>query len=158
MTTESTTRSFAIPKRGERVPLFTGRTSRGDEVRLRDFYLRRNLALVFTHNVDCEACQEILRDLVTIRPAVQAEVGEIVVVNSGASVDADLPYPILLDSHNEIHQRYGLLDANGQPRAAIFLVDRYGVVFESSIDAGAHTMLPVHDIPSWMEFIACRCS
>ncbi len=158
MTTKSATAQSTTPKRGERLPLFTGQTPQGGVVRLRDFYLRRNLALVFTHGPDCDACRQVLHDLVTIRPAVQAEVGEILVVISGTSVDTDLPYPVLLDGENEIHQRFGLLDANGQPRAAIFLVDRYGVVFESSIATEAHSMLPVRDIPGWMEFIACRCS
>ncbi len=159
MTTESATKGSAIPNRGERLPLFTGQTPRGEQIRLRDFYLRRNLALVFTHGLDCDVCQQILHDLVSIRPAVQAEAGEILAVISSTSASApDLPYPVLLDRDNEIHRRYGLIDANGQPRAAIFLVDRYGVVFESSNVTETHALLPVRDIPSWMEFIACRCS
>ena len=159
MTTESAHAVAAIPQRGERLPGFSGKTPSGEAIRLRDFYLRRNLALVFTHGPECSACRELLAGLAEHRSAVQAEAGEILAVIPGDAKDLpELPYPILLDGDEQVHRGYGLLDAKGRARAALFLVDRYGVVFEASVAGADHAMLSAGEVPSWLEFIACRCS
>ncbi len=128
-------------------------------IRLRDFYLRRNLALVFTHGPECATCRDYLTELNERRAAIQAEAAEILAVVADHDVDvAAFPFPIALDPDDEIHGRYGLIDTDGRARAAIFLVDRYGVVFEVSVANDAHEMLAASEVPGWLEFIACRCS
>ena len=158
MTIESTRTIATLPARGGRLPSFTSVTPSGDPIRLRDFYLRRNLALVFTHGADCPKCRAYLTALNERRAVVQAEAAEILAVVSNDTNVADYSFPIALDPDGEIHRRYGLVDADGRPGAAIFLVDRYGVVFEASTANDAHDMLAAEDVPGWLEFIACRCS
>jgi peroxiredoxin len=161
VTIESTSRHAATstPARGDRLPGFSGKQPSGEDIRLRDFYLRRNLALVFTHGPECSACREYLVDLAERRAAVQAEAADVLaVVPADAEQLPELPFPVVLDDDAVIHRRYGLLDADDRPRAAIFLVDRYGVVFEASITDADHAMLPAEEVPGWLEFIACRCS
>ncbi len=158
MTIESIRTLPVVPARGDRLPNFTGTTPSGDPIRLRDSYLRRNLALVFTHGAECVACREFLTELNERRDAIHAEAAEILAVVSGDAHVAAFPFPIALDPDREIHRRYGLVDAGGSPRAAIFLVDRYSVVFEVSVANDAHEMLAASEVPGWLEFIACRCS
>ncbi|MGA7668770.1 MAG: redoxin domain-containing protein [Nitrolancea sp.] len=158
MTIESTRTIATVPARGDRLPSFTGTTPTGDPIRLRDFYLRRNLALIFTHGAECGACRDYLTELNERRAAIHAEAAEILAVIPDDSDAAPFPFPIALDAGNQIHRRYGLVDADGRPRAAIFLVDRYGIVFEVSVASDEHTMLAAEEVPGWLEFIACRCS
>ena len=159
MRTEIAHEVTAIPARGDRLPGFAGKSPAGQDIRLRDFYLRRNLALVFTHDEECAACRRYLIDLAERRAEVQAEAGEILVVVPGRAEHLpELPCPIVIDVDGEIHRRYGLIDADEHSRAAIFLVDRYGIVFEASVADGDHAMLPAAEVPEWLEFIACRCS
>ncbi len=159
MTTRSANSTTPIPQRGDRLPSFSGKTQNGSDVRLHDFYLRRNLALVFTHGADCARCQAYLHGLAERRDAIQAEAGEVLAVATEALDDApEWPFPVLLDVGNEIHRRYGLIDPNNEPRVAIFLVDRYGIVFEMSLADADHAMLQPDEVPGWLEFIACRCS
>lgn len=159
MTIESVEKVAPIPRRGDRLPDFSTKTPSGEDIRLRDFYMRRNLAVVFTHDPECAACREYLSGLAERRAAVQAEAADVLAVIPGEPTSIpELPFPIALDPDDEIHRRYGLLNADGGPRAAIFLVDRYGIVFEVSVAGENHAMLSVDEVPGWLEFIACRCS
>ena len=153
----------APPKRGEQIPAFSGTTADGRALGTRYYYMRRNLALVFTHGPECPHCRALLRELGELEEAVQAEAGETLAVVPAAGEElrglaAELPFPVVGDPDLAIHRRYGLVDAQGAPRAAIFVADRYGVVFEASIADEAHRMLEAAEVPGWLEFIACRCT
>lgn len=164
MTSSSQTR-IAIPTRGDRLPLFTGQTPEGAPLRLRDFYMRRNLALVFSDAPDYATTRDLLHGLAERRAAVHAEAGEVLAVISG-DVDGvrqfveerSLPFPIVVDPDNAVHARYGLLDATGKPRAAIFLADRFGTIFEASVATDDGQIMAASEVPGWLEFIACRCT
>jgi peroxiredoxin len=125
--------------------------------------MRRNLALVFTHGPECTACRALLAELGELEEAVRAEVGQTLAVvpaeaDALAELAATLPFPLLADPDGAIHARYGLVDDDGSPRAAIFVADRYGIVFHPSVADEEHAMLPAAEVPGWLEFIACRCS
>lgn len=154
-----------IPTRGDRIPDFTGTTADGATLRTRDLYLRRNLALAFTHGPDCPACRDLLRGLARQERAVQAEAGQTVaVVPAGReaaerlALELDLGFPVIADEDLSAHRRYGLVDPAGHPLAAIFVADRYGTVFHASVADAAHDMLAADEVPGWLEFVACRCS
>lgn len=163
--TSSAPTSTAIPTRGDQLPLFSGQTPEGVPVRLRDFYMRRNLALVFSDAPGYAATRNLMRGLAERRAAVQAEAGEALAVISG-DVDGvrqfvkelSLPFPVVVDPDNAIHARYGLLDADGEPRAAIFLADRFGTIFEASVATDEEKIMHAEEVPGWLEFIACRCT
>lgn len=164
---QSTEAARQIPGRGDALRGFTTVDPDGRPVRTRDFYPRRNLALVFTHGPACPACRDLLRELVARRVAAQAEAGEILAVIPGTRDEAtrlrhelDLTYPIAVDEDGSIHRRYGLTDIDGSPLAGIFVADRYGTIFESSVaeTSDRHPSLDAGDIPGWLEFIACRCT
>jgi peroxiredoxin len=161
----STQATIAVPTRGDRLPLFSGQTPEGAPLRLRDFYMRRNLALVFSDAPDYAATRDLLRGLAERRAAVQAEVGEVLAVISGAADSVRqfvaalaLPFPVIVDSDNAIHARYGLLAPDGMPRAAIFLADRFGTIFEASVSSDEGQIMAADEVPGWLEFIACRCT
>lgn len=160
---QTTTTTATPPKRGEQIPAFTATTPDGRTLGTRDFYMRRNLALVFTHGPECAACRALLTELGRLEAAVQAEAGETLAVvpadgDALRELAAELPFPVVADPDGAIHRRYGLLDEQGAPRAAIFITDRYGVVFEPSLADDEHRMLAADEVPGWLEFIACRCS
>jgi peroxiredoxin len=153
----------AVPQRGEQIPSFSGRTPDGRTLGTRDFYMRRNLALVFTHGPECAACKTLLRELAAREEAVRAEAGETLAVVPGdlvpvSAMSEGLPFPVVVDGDLALHRRYSLVDAAGKPQAAIFAVDRYGTVFEPSVADADHAMMPADEVPGWLEFIACRCS
>jgi peroxiredoxin len=153
------------PARGELIHDFSAPTPEGTMMRLRDvYYLRRNLALVFTHGPECDQCRDLLRDLAIERALLRAEDGEILAVVPGdreaagqLRSDLRLPYPVVVDEDGSVYDRYRLLTPDGAPKAAIFTTDRYGTVFEASIANDAHEMMPASEVPGWLEFIACEC-
>jgi peroxiredoxin len=163
--TSSTKTISTIPTRGDRLPLFTGQTPEGAPLRLRDFYMRRNLALVFSDEPEYTTIRDLLRGLAERREAVQAEAGETLAVISGDPervrqfvAELALPFPVVVDSDNAIHARYGLLDTDDAPRAAIFLADRFGTIFEASVATDDGQIMLASEVPGWLEFIACRCT
>ncbi|HEX3723317.1 MAG TPA: redoxin domain-containing protein [Nitrolancea sp.] len=165
MTTSPARVGSPIPTRGDLLPGFSGETPTGDKIRLRDFYMRRNLALVFTDGPDYAATRDLLRGLVERRAAVHAEAGETLAVISGdpstvrdLAATLEISFPVVVDGDNAIHQRYGLVDASGEPCAAIFLADRFGTVFEASLATDEQPIMGADEVPGWLEFIACRCT
>ncbi|HET7035164.1 MAG TPA: redoxin domain-containing protein [Thermomicrobiaceae bacterium] len=153
----------APPARGEQIPAFSGNTADGRTLGTRDFSMRRNLALIFTHGPECSTCRALLRELGRLEEAVRAEAGETLAVVPAEGEElrrlaAELPFPVIGDPDLAIHRRYGLVDERGAPRAAIFVTDRYGVVFEPSLADDEHRMLEAAEVPGWLEFIACRCT
>ncbi len=158
-------RGARTPGRGEQIIDFSAPTPEGTIMRSRDvYYLRRNLALVFTHGPECRGCRDLLGDLAAERMSVRKEDGEILAVIPGSREavgqlrdDLGLSYPVVADEERTIFQRYRLVTPDGGLRAAIFATDRYGTVFEPSIANDAHEMMPAEEIPGWLEFIACEC-
>ena len=155
----------ATPSRGDRIPDFSAPTADGTTLRTRDLYLRRNLALAFTHGPDCAACRDLLRGLARQVGAAHAEAGQIVaIVPAGREAVArlceelDLGFPVVADGDLAAHRRYGLVDPEGGARAALVVADRYGTVFEASVADATHRMMVPDEVPRWLEFVACRCS
>lgn len=155
----------ATPARGDRIPDFSALTADGSTLRTRDLYLRRNLALAFTHGPDCAACRELLRGLARQEAAARAEVGQIVAVVPAEQEavarlrdELDLGFSVVADPDLAAHRRYGLTDRDGGALAALFVADRYGTIFDASVADAAHRMMAPDEVPGWLEFVACRCS
>ncbi|HET9017576.1 MAG TPA: redoxin domain-containing protein [Thermomicrobiaceae bacterium] len=155
----------ATPARGDRIPDFTAPTADGATLRSRDLYLRRNLALAFTHGPDCAACRELLRGLARQVGAARAQVGQIVAVVPASpeaamalALELDLGFPVVADADLAVHRRYGLVGPDSDARAALFVADRYGIVFDASVADAAHRVMAPAEVPGWLEFVACRCS
>lgn len=153
----------AIPRRGDQIVDFTAPTADGGVLRTRDYYLRWNLALVFTHGPDCAACRDLLRGLARQHGATQAAAGQVIAVVAAAPAAAealcrelDLPFPVVADGDLAVHARYGLV-AGGAPRAALFVTDRYGTIYDASVADAAHRMMAPDEVPGWLEFVACEC-
>ncbi len=158
-------RGARTPGRGEQIIDFSAPTPEGTILRSRDvYYLRRNLALIFTHGPECKGCRDLLRELAAERASVRKEDGEILAVIPGSRAavgqlrgELGLSYPVVADEECTIFQRYRLVTPDGIARAAIFATDRYGTVFEPSIANDSHEMMPAEEVPGWLEFISCEC-
>jgi hypothetical protein len=150
MTTITPARDTRIPGRGDQMPWLTGPTPEGTILATRSFYMRRNLALVFTG--DGHDAQDWAAEAASMRPAAREEAGEIVVI-SPPGVDTGIT-PDIIDHDGAVAARVGLA-ASDLP--ALFITDRYGKVFVSNRGATPEDVRP-SDIPGWLEFVACRCS
>lgn len=139
----------AVPERGQTVPTLTGPTLEGGQLRTRDFYMRRNLAIVFL-GASPEAW---VKEASAVRELANAEAGEIILVAS-EEIDA-LDLPTLFDRDGQFAARFGLA-ADDLP--AIFVTDRFGTLFAATHGEHGQPELSPADIPGWLEFIACRCS
>ena len=157
------TRTRPPIERGDRIPDFTAPAAGEGTVSTRRYYLRRNLALVFTHRWPCAACQDYLRAMAQHIEALRAEPAEVVaVVPLGPQValggPAGLPFPVALADDAEIHERYGLVTDDGRPLAGVVIVDRVGTVYEAALAGEAHRLLEPEEIRSWLEFVSYECS
>jgi len=139
------------PRRGTIVPSLDGHDETGARVRTRDFYMRRNLALVFVG--DDDESQRWIVEAASIVEAAMAEVGHVLLV-APAGVDTR-GLEVMLDSEGAHRRRYGI-GCSHVP--ALFIVDRYGTLFAASHGLDGIADLRPTDIPRWLEFIACRCS
>lgn len=162
MTTTDTKR-HAIPGRGDQIDYFTATGSDGEPIRTRDYYMRRNLALVFSHGPDCAACRDLLRGLARQYAAARAEDGQVIAVVAAEPAaaealrhDLDLPFPVVADADLAVHARFGLVE-DGAPLAAIFVTDRYGTIYDASVADATHQMMAPEEVPGWLEFVACEC-
>ncbi|MDI3340164.1 MAG: DNA polymerase domain-containing protein [Sphaerobacter sp.] len=112
---------------------------------------------------DCAACRDLLRGLARQHGATQAAAGQVIAVVAAAPAAAealcrelDLPFPVVADGDLAVHARYGLV-AGGAPRAALFVTDRYGTIYDASVADAAHRMMAPDEVPGWLEFVACEC-
>jgi len=140
-----------IPGRGDRLPVLSGLTPDGGHISTRDFYMRRNLAVIFI----CAQteCADWIAAAAAVRKAAQAENGEILLVLDGTTDTGGLP--AIIDDDGMLAARCGLGEFD---RPALFIVDQYGTIFASNRGPTAEEGLRPRDIPRWLEFIACRCS
>lgn len=157
------TRTRPPVERGDRIPDFTAPAAGEGTVSTRRYYLRRNLALVFTHRWPCAACQDYLRAIAARIEAIRAEAAEVVAVlplgpEVGIGDLAALPFPIALADDAEIHERYGLVTDDGRLLAAVVIADRTGTVYEVDLADEAHRLLEPEEIRSWLEFVSYECS
>ena len=141
----------AIPGRGDRLPDLSGLTVAGGHLSTRDFYMRRNLAVIFI----CAQteCADWIAAAAAVRKAAQAEDGEILLVLDGTT-DTD-GLPAIIDADGSLRARCGLGEFDNP---ALFVIDRYGTIFAANRGPDAEPDLRPLDIPRWLEFIACRCS
>jgi hypothetical protein len=149
--TTAPTPLVTIPRRGEQFPDLTGRTPAGDRLSTRDFYMRRNLAVLVL--ADDERGAAWLGAALDIRAAAHVEAGEIVIVAPpGMATGAA---PTIVDAHGQLARGLGL-SASDLP--AVFIIDRYRTIFASNRGELSLPELTPDDVPSWLEFVACRCS
>jgi len=132
------------------MPWLSGPTVDGTVLRTRSFYMRRNLALVFTG--DGDEAQDWAAEAASMRPAARAEDGEIVVI-APPGIDVGIT-PDIVDEDHLIAASVGLTSSD---LPALFITDRYGKIFATSRGTDAVDIRP-SDIPGWLEFVACRCS
>jgi len=149
--------------RGDRIPDFTAPRIGDGTVSTRSYYLRRNLALIFTHRWPCAACQDYLWAIAGRIEAIRAEAAEVVAViplgpEVGVGDLAGLPFPVALADEAEIHERYGLVTDDGRPLAGVVIADRTGTVYEVDLADEAHRLPEPEEIRSWLEFVSYECS
>ncbi len=149
--------------RGDRIPDFTALAAGKGTVSTRRYYLRRNLALVFTHQWPCAVCLDYLRAIAGRIEAIRAEAAEVVaVLPLGTEVllgdVAALPFPVAVADNTEIHEWFGLVGNDGSPLAGVVIADRVGTVYEVELADHAHRLLEPEEIRSWLEFVSYECS
>ena len=141
----------SIPGRGDRLPDLNGVSPEGGHVSTRDYYMRRNLAVLFI----CAQteCADWISAAAAVREAARSEDGEILLVLDGATDTCGLP--AIIDHDGALAARCGLGKFD---HPTLFVTDRYGTIFVSNRGPNAEAGLRPRDIPKWLEFIACRCS
>lgn len=140
-----------IPGRGDQLPDLSGLSPNGGQISTRDYYLRRNLAVLFI----CAQteCADWIAAAAAVREAAHAEAGEILLVLDGTTDTEGLP--AIIDSDGSLAARCGLGEFD---HPALFIIDRYGTIFASNKGANAEEGLRPRDIPRWLEFVSCRCT
>ncbi len=149
--TVDTETTSAIPARGDIIPFVKGVSPNGEVISLRDYYMRRNMAVVVVG--DDEAGREWLSQVARQRDAAAREAGVIVVIAPPGVETHGLA--TIVDGDGRVHSRLGL-DPDNLP--VLFLIDRFGTLFATNVGDTATPDLGPEDIPGWLEFIACRCS
>lgn len=142
----------ATPKRGETAPDLSGRTPDGERLSLRQaYYMRRNLGILFV--ADDATGSRWLAAAAAQREAARAEAGEFVAIVPPGMETHGLP--AIVDPDGTLRARYGVTDTD---LPAVFVTDRYLTIFSTNTgDTQTPDLMP-EDIPSWLEFIAARCS
>lgn len=135
-----------------------------ETVRLRDYRRRRNVVLYFMERADCADCREKLAGLASSYGDLVFEDAEVVVVVAGAVTEIvdvkrrlGLSCPVLSDEAGEAFRRYGATDDRGRPRAAVFVADRFGEVYEAAVAGDRHELPSWEDVKSWLTFIQIQC-
>ena len=141
----------ATPGRGDRLPDLSGPTPDGGQISTRDFYMRRNLAVIFI----CAQteCADWIAAASAVRREANAENGEVLLILDGTTDTEGLP--AIVDADGSLAARCGLGEFD---RPALFVIDRYGTIFAANRGPNAESGLRPRDIPRWLEFISCRCS
>ena len=142
----------ASPEKGQLIRDFTLTSTLGQEISLSDYRGHSNLVLVFAggsvDNPDLKVLAEIAADhnrQCTLERAAQI------------SQVANLPFPLLVDEHGQIHRSAGAADKSAHPVIAIYITDRFGEVFAVYRAAQGETMPSAQEIIKWLTFINIQC-
>lgn len=139
------------PTRGDVLPLVGGVSPAGEPVSLRDYYMRRNMAVVVVG--DDETGRNWLARSVRQIDAAASEAGVIVAI-APSGVETHGLVTIVGDD-GRAQARLGL-EPTDLP--ALFLIDRFGTLFATNVGKTGTPDIGPDDIPGWLEFIACRCT
>jgi peroxiredoxin len=155
------------------LPTVAGGRASG-QVCLQDFHEDCNLALFFTHGIDCAGCMQALQafagrrldywDLDTRILAVLPEPPEKL---AGQPALAGLPFPLLSDPQNTTRQTYSGLVADGligENDSLLFVLDRYNAPYAALANHGEGEGVELFtrddvqdDILKWFEYIGVQC-
>ncbi len=123
-------------KAGDKAPAFSGATSDGSTISLRDFKDKKNLVLYFYPMDNTPGCT---REARAFRDAADrfAKSGTAIVGVSTQGVEShkrfsannELPFPLVADTDKKISSAYGVLKKHGKTaERATFLIDRKGKI------------------------------
>ncbi len=148
----------------EVVPPLTVQTPDGRTVRAWDYKQKKNLVIAFLHS-DCWRCRAFVEDLA--RHAAQLAESEAVAMlvetaPPGLLAAARLPEQLILGAEpgGVAHRKYFGADAigpTGEPRAGVFVADRYGELFACWAAREEHELPVAADVLDWLGQIEVAC-
>ena len=107
------------------------------------------------------AAARLLDELAPARSAIEAEEGRVLAVrvsDQGAAFnDWRWPFPLLLDAGGRFHARVGAVDAAGEPRASLFVTDRYREIYIATHPGQADWPGTADDVLQWLTFVNIQC-
>ena len=129
-----------------------------------DYKQHNNLVLFFMHSPRCMACRQLLRDLAkgyAEYPQLNAEV--LVISRTGIEElrelqrELGLQFPLLSDTDGKVYSAYVGRPAGGLPQTAVFVADRYGVLYYTATATDADALPGEGEIRDWLSFIEIQC-
>ncbi len=152
------------PRAGQRMPDFSLVASDGLPVRTSKYRGRRNLVLAFVDGTGCDPCRGWLSNMAGDYEEVLRHEAQVLVVVHGSLDDAgevkranNLPFPVLADVDGAVHRRVGAVTPGGQPAMAVYVVDRFGEIFNVSRTGEGDTVPAPEEVLDWLQFIEIQC-
>ncbi len=152
-------------KTGNLMPLFRlPVVGQPQQLGLWDYKQKKNLVLFFFHGPRCAACQQMLRDLAngySDYPQLDTEV--LAISEAGneelgqTQLALSLPFPLLSDIGGKVFGTYLGQMGSGSPETAVFVADRYGVLYTKATAADADELPGEREIRDWLSFIEIQC-
>ncbi len=153
-----------VPSRGDRLPDVALLAPDGAVVCASDYRQRRNLVLVFLGNPAALRSLPLLQDLAEHYGTFQSATAEVLAVIRGPAAAAEglgrqlhLPFPVLADPDGGAHRAFGAEDADGRPRPAVFVADRFGEVYHAERPAERADRPTARDLLGWLDYIEMQC-
>lgn len=141
---------------GFMLPIFTLKDSNGNEVKLGDFWGKKNIVLFFMDDYVCNRCSSFLSEL-------QNKLKEITALETvvlAVSIDhprflnklkqkLNLEFSILYDQDSVVTKLYGLSNSaspKGTPHPTVFVADKERVISYKKVDLGHKLDLKVEEV------------
>jgi peroxiredoxin len=135
-------------------------STEGKPVQISDYRARANLVLFFT----AQAEAPLLNELAAAEPQLREQEAQVLAVLPCAREEAmqvkrrrHLPFPVVTDSELNVYRSIGAIDAQGRPRATLYITDKYGEIFASFRHSEAGPLPGVTEILDWLDFINRQC-
>lgn len=152
-------------KIGKMIPLFRlPAATRPQQLGPWDYKQNKNLVLFFFHSPQCEPCRQLLRDLAkgySEYPQLNTEVLGICEAGieelSQLQRELGLPFPLLSDEGGKVFGAYLGQMGGGLAQTAVFVADRYGVLYTRATATDADELPGEGEIRDWLSFIEIQC-
>ena len=135
----------------------------GGAVTLDDLRVRWNLVLIFLGHapLDAPMARQLL-PLARAAGALAADDAKVFVVAPTRPGDMahawNWPAPLLLDERATLHRRVGAVNAVGEPRAAVYITDRYREIYAAFRDDQPPWPPTIEDVREWLVFVNLHCA
>lgn len=157
-------RIFSKIKKGDIIPAFTLKNTKGDDISSDGFLRKKNLIILFFNRLSDSCCGEYLGILNDVYQELQNEDTEILAISQEKQdileafvKNKKIKFNILLDSEGKVINKFTYKDNAGNNICALFIMDKFQGLYKAYLHRPFGELPDKKEIIASIEFVEKQC-